>query len=71
MFAQAPNGKSGPTYIITGSENGEVVFYDLQSRNIAFTLPGNKGAFPLGWGARFGRSRVNGQILKVFLCLYV
>lgn len=43
MFAQPPKGKHGATHIITGSEDGKIIFYDLQSRNIAFTLPGHKG----------------------------
>ncbi len=45
IFAQPPKGKAGPTYIVTGSEDGRVIFYDLQSRNIAFDLPGHKGMF--------------------------
>lgn len=45
IFVQPPKGKHGPTYILTGSEDGKIVFYDLQSRNIAFTLHGHKGGF--------------------------
>lgn len=45
MFVQPPKGQHGATYILTGSEDGKIIFYDLQSRNIAFTLPGHKGWF--------------------------